>query len=492
MKVEGNVLIKVSDEDIKDGVFEFPENVTAIGDRAFQKCNNLKSITIPDTVSVIGEYAFCQCLGLESVKVSNGVKTIGEYAFFLCENLQSVSIPESVEHIPEGLFYRCNNLSSVTLANSVKGIGKQAFYRCENLISFTIPEHVDAIHKATFSRCNSLETITIPGNVKTIEEKAFGDCQNLSSVIIPDTVKKIGTEAFSKCGQLKSIFIDTDNEENFEQVKKLLPSSLQKIAFKLKQKEKYQQIKDGAISRFITDNILLLTPLYREIILGTINKENELNRRIPNEIYSHITHFIVNEYPDYQECLNEIDNLEPNYDDSSDKAFQQFEANCKEVIEKHARHIAVKYSMTDDMINTLVNHIISEHGECPKSKECGSLRENECSWWFFKNQPLDIRDSYFLKIKKIAVKKDICPLEKLTDIKEATQDYINQLAKNKSYRYLFDIIKTVNGKEPEKEQLVEMHDKAKRYNIVLNNLQAKLVDLVTQSLDETSSAVILG
>ena len=58
--------------------------VTSIGDRAFNNCWDLTSITIPEGVTSIGEYAFSGCSGLTSITIPEGVTSIGENAFDGC------------------------------------------------------------------------------------------------------------------------------------------------------------------------------------------------------------------------------------------------------------------------------------------------------------------------------------------------------------------------------------------------------------------------
>ena len=45
MKVENGVLLEVTNEDIIDGRFNFPEGVTSIGDSAFWGCRSFSNRT---------------------------------------------------------------------------------------------------------------------------------------------------------------------------------------------------------------------------------------------------------------------------------------------------------------------------------------------------------------------------------------------------------------------------------------------------------------
>ena len=66
--------------------------VTSIGDRAFEECDELTSVTIPNSVTWIGWDAFRGCSGLTSVTIPDGVTSIGAWAFDDCSELRSVTI----------------------------------------------------------------------------------------------------------------------------------------------------------------------------------------------------------------------------------------------------------------------------------------------------------------------------------------------------------------------------------------------------------------
>jgi hypothetical protein len=59
--------------------------VLSICDKAFFRCSyQLTSVIIGNNVTSIGEYAFDFCYKLETVMIGNGVKTIGDGAFTEC------------------------------------------------------------------------------------------------------------------------------------------------------------------------------------------------------------------------------------------------------------------------------------------------------------------------------------------------------------------------------------------------------------------------
>ena len=123
------------------GAVVIPNSVTAIGERAFQACTSLTSVTIPSSVTTIGGSAF-MFSSLISVTIPGGVTTIGRSAFRECESLTSVTISSGVTTIGDFAFYLCESLTSVTIPNSVTTIGKRAFAGCDSLTSVSIPSGV--------------------------------------------------------------------------------------------------------------------------------------------------------------------------------------------------------------------------------------------------------------------------------------------------------------------------------------------------------------
>ena len=212
------------------GIMVFNGNVTQIGDRAFEGCDNLTGMTLPSTVTSIGEYAFAGCSSLgapntpsgsditEPAKgpnrsgettfvIPDGVTSIGAYAFKDCESLTSVIIPDSVTSIGDGAFEGCINLTDINIPDSVEDLGENVFNGCSGITSVTIPYGVTSIDAYAFAECTNLTEIIIPDTVTSIGEHAFYMCSNLLEVIIPDSVTSIGESAFEDCEELVSINI---------------------------------------------------------------------------------------------------------------------------------------------------------------------------------------------------------------------------------------------------------------------------------------------
>ena len=230
-----NVVSNVWDSESKRGIITFDGDVTMIGDDAFNKCDNLTTITLPEGVISIGKNAFYSCGGLTEFTIPDSVTSIGNYAFSYCGSLTSVTIPDSVTSIGEEAFRTCRSLTSITIPDSVTEIGERVFYNCSSLTAFygkfasvdnrcliidgvlrsfarkglteyTIPDSVTSIGSYTFHDCSRLTSITIPDSVTSIGNTAFNNCSSLTSVTIPDSVTSIGYDAFRSCSSLKKVY----------------------------------------------------------------------------------------------------------------------------------------------------------------------------------------------------------------------------------------------------------------------------------------------
>lgn len=227
-------------ETVSDGMNTYL--VTGIGDRAFERCTNLRSVIIPDSVTSIGSYAFCACDVVMSVTLGNNVTTIGDYAFATCYWLMDMVIPDSVTSIGYGAFNYCNSLTGIevsskntayssidgilydklktiliryptgkadllfTVPNSVDIIGDYAFNNCDKLTNITIPNSVTTIGDYSFAGCG-LTKMIIPDSVTTIGKFAFGGCHDMRNVTVGNSVTSIGSQAFSMCDRLTSVTI---------------------------------------------------------------------------------------------------------------------------------------------------------------------------------------------------------------------------------------------------------------------------------------------
>ena len=251
-----------------DQVTEFVlgEDVTAIGESAFEGCTGLTSVTIPESVTSIGGYAFYGNTGLVSVTIPSSVTSIGERAFQACSNVQEfvfegetpptfgtfvfgsscpIYVPTAlaitayknaanmstyasrVQMRPievDGVKYQLqedgtfavsrNNYSAEIVipssinyngvATAVTAINSNAFSNCTGLTAVTIPEGVTTIGQSAFEGCTGLTSVTIPESVTSIESSAFSGCTNLTKVILNSNA--VASKTYTSSSNLKNIF----------------------------------------------------------------------------------------------------------------------------------------------------------------------------------------------------------------------------------------------------------------------------------------------
>ena len=148
------------------------EGITAVGEYAFQYCNNLKTAILPTTLKTIkrnsfmphiDEYMVHQNLyGLTEITIPPKVTEIAKFAFSGTA-IKSVTIPASVSVVGEMAFSECQKLETVRYSGKI--ISDRMFVRCIKLKNFTITKSTTEIVGGCFNYCESLTLITYEGTI---------------------------------------------------------------------------------------------------------------------------------------------------------------------------------------------------------------------------------------------------------------------------------------------------------------------------------------
>ena len=200
--------------------------VTAVGEGAFENCENITAITIPDTVTYIGSRAFAGT-SIAYIAIPSSVSEIGGQIFSVCGNLTEVAYNCDYGPSESGVFFNIPslekvsfggtrvpgyiclnsvNLCEVVLGDSVTEIGYRAFSGCMNLKEISIPAIVGVIGAEAFSG-SGLTSVSLPAAMTVIAERTFINCTYLKEVAIPYGVSSIGYMAFYRCSSLVSVTI---------------------------------------------------------------------------------------------------------------------------------------------------------------------------------------------------------------------------------------------------------------------------------------------
>ena len=212
------------------GIITFDSDVTQIGERAFNRCSSLTTVTMPNSIRTIGLLAFGVCSSLTSVDISNNVTHIEERAFISCFGLTKITIPESVISIGNRAFVNCQSLegfygkyaSDDNRCLIVDGVLNS--FAPAGLIEYTIPDGATTIGQSAFwwnsvttGKESILESVTIPDSVTSIEISAFSGCISLTSVYCkPMAPPTVGSSMFDKNATDLKIYVPFESVEAYK------------------------------------------------------------------------------------------------------------------------------------------------------------------------------------------------------------------------------------------------------------------------------------
>ena len=172
-----------------------PSGVTSIGG-ALISSPRLTSIIVEESNKVFDSRGNCNAIietatnmliqGCETTTIPNNVTSIGEEAFDGCKGLTALTIPNSVTSIGRNAFTGCSGLTALTIPNSVTSIGNSAFVSCTGLTSVTIPSSVTSIGTYAFRWCSGLNSVTVEGATPcTFASYVFAGCTALEKIYVP-------------------------------------------------------------------------------------------------------------------------------------------------------------------------------------------------------------------------------------------------------------------------------------------------------------------
>lgn len=143
--------------------------ITAIEDDAFSG-TNIVELTIHENVTYIGESAFENCASLKTVKweKANNEVTVGNYAFSNCVNLEKMDIPENVKTLGNRCFNYCKRLTEITIPSTVTHLGMSIFQntglKILNLNAQALEDLYWYDHRTMFGECR-IETLNVGKHV---------------------------------------------------------------------------------------------------------------------------------------------------------------------------------------------------------------------------------------------------------------------------------------------------------------------------------------
>ncbi len=193
-----------------NGTLKIPQNTKNIGKCAFYKCKNITYIDFSQNMEIIDDEAFSGS-GIVNLTVPENVTFIGNKAFENCTSLEEVKILCKNGSIGDFAFYYCNNLKKLQISSGITSVGQYAFYDCDGLASVKIPESVKTIGERAFSNCNNLLTVVISAFDAEIGEKAIG--YDWSRRVADTVIYGVTDSTAQTYSKNKFKFVDVDQDE---------------------------------------------------------------------------------------------------------------------------------------------------------------------------------------------------------------------------------------------------------------------------------------
>lgn len=212
--------------------------LTCLGEREFNDCINLESVTLPNSLIRLQYNCLRDCFELQTITIPEKLNFVDPYAFegsgldevqvapdnttftfkrecqclvdkvkqILVWGRRATKIPDGIVEIGEAALEH-NAAASLTIPSSVKRIANRAFWGCD-LTSLILPEGVESIGNYAFAWCGALQNVSLPSTLKTIGNATFDHCASLTSIEIPGSVTETGWGVFSNCEKLVSVTLN--------------------------------------------------------------------------------------------------------------------------------------------------------------------------------------------------------------------------------------------------------------------------------------------
>lgn len=156
--------------------------VTTIGYGAFNRRDNLVSVSLPEGLTTVEDWAFGYSNNIAEINIPSTVTSIGEASFAYIYKVESLTIPGSIKYISRAAFDWPLALKELIIEPGVVEIGEIAFRSAIVLPNLTIPEGVEKIGWWAFGGAIALKTLSLPSTLTSIDSGGFAGCDALENV----------------------------------------------------------------------------------------------------------------------------------------------------------------------------------------------------------------------------------------------------------------------------------------------------------------------
>lgn len=171
MKETKKSILKVLKKDGKKKASKFDRMVLLL---ALQKIESDSFELDGEAIYTDDKHCLVYCLSQnESFVVPEGVEVIGEMAFRRKKNLKSVVLPAGLQKISRDAFYDCDQLDNVYILASVMDINGYSFAECDGLRTVTFAAKPKHLSRHTFEDSDNLMRVVVPQGTSEAFKKAL-------------------------------------------------------------------------------------------------------------------------------------------------------------------------------------------------------------------------------------------------------------------------------------------------------------------------------
>ena len=193
-------------------------NVTHVGARAFYFSPKPITIKLPSVVE-LGEYAFSNATSLEEFSAPLLTTLGGRGCFEKCTNLKTVSLP-LITDVPGNTFEKCTNLINIDAPN-ITSIGASSFRDCSALTALDVSKVTTLSGMYAFKGCSSLSHLDFKSLTSRIGTMSgFDGCTGLKALVFrSETLISLSSDPFKNSGIANGtgyIYVPDDLVEDYK------------------------------------------------------------------------------------------------------------------------------------------------------------------------------------------------------------------------------------------------------------------------------------
>lgn len=173
-----------------------PSQLCEIAARAFADGGASGDLVLPEGLAVIGESAFQGSMSLTGVHLPDSLRSIPSSAFRQC-GLYYAEMSDNVESIGANAFASNLFLTQIKLTNTTEGA-------TANGLPSHLTELADGAFSSTYIGAEGASDLVVPGTVKHLGQGVFSGDRFITSVTLGEGVESIGYGCFAGCLGLTS------------------------------------------------------------------------------------------------------------------------------------------------------------------------------------------------------------------------------------------------------------------------------------------------